>query len=364
MIVSEVIKIVEEFAPPALAESFDNVGLMVGDQTMRVSGVLLTLDVVEQSVDEAVDRGLNLIIAHHPLIFSPLKSVSGKDAVQRTILHAIRQGVAIYCAHTNLDSVAGGVSFRLGEVLGLEKMRVLRPMKNNLLKLVIYSPFNYANTVRKALADSGAGHVGAYGSCSFSSVGEGRFCALPGANPFVGSVGDLHTEKEERVETIVQRHQLEKILSAVRKVHPYEEMAYDVLPMEIDDCSVGLGVIGELEQEMDALEFLNLVKRKLNLGVVKHSKLSKKMVKRVALCGGAGGSFIHNAIGCGADIYLTGDLRYHDYFIPENRITLADIGHFESEQFTLDIFYDVLIKKITNFTVCKTALNCNPINYL
>lgn len=364
MIVSEVIKIVEEFTPPALAESFDNVGLMVGDKTMRVRGVLLTLDVVEESVDEAVERGLNLIIAHHPLIFTPLKTMTGKDAVQRTLLRAIKQGVAIYCAHTNLDNVIGGVSFRLGEVLGLKKMRVLKPVKNNLLKLVIYTPFNYANSVRKALSDSGAGHIGDYDSCSFSSVGEGRFCALPGATPFVGVVGDLHTEKEERVETIVQRHQLAKTLATVRRVHPYEEMAYDVTPMEISDSSVGLGVVGELEQEMDCIEFLTLVKEKLNLGVVKYTKPSKKMVKRIALCGGAGASFIHEAIGCSADIYLTGDLKYHDYFIPENHITVADIGHFESEQFTLDIFYDVLIKKITNFTVCKTALNCNPINYL
>lgn len=364
MVVSEVIKIIEDFAPPALAESFDNVGLMVGDKSMRVRGILLTLDVFEESVDEAVERGLNLIITHHPLIFSPLKSLTGKNYIERVIIRAIKQGVAIYSAHTNIDSVSGGVSFKLGEKLGLGNMRVLCPVKNNLLKLVIYSPVNYSNSIRKALADTDSGSIGAYDSCSFSSMGEGRFRALSGAKPFVGEINNLHTEREERIETIIQRHKLASTLAVLRRVHPYEEMAYDVLPLENIDPSVGLGVVGEFEEEMSLHDFLGGVKRILDIPAIKYSKPVKNMIKRVALCGGAGASFISDAIGSGADIYITGDLKYHDYFIPEGRITIADVGHFESEQFTLDIFYDVLIKKITNFTVCKTALNCNPINYL
>ncbi|MEG0499933.1 MAG: Nif3-like dinuclear metal center hexameric protein [Rikenellaceae bacterium] len=364
MVVSEVIKIIEGFAPPALAENFDNVGLMVGDKSMRVRGILLTLDVVEESVDEAVERGLNLIITHHPLIFSPLKSLTGKNYIERVLIRAIKQGVAIYSAHTNLDSVQQGVSFRLGEKLGLQKMQVLRPVKNNLLKLVVYSPFNYSNGIRKALADSGAGFIGQYDSCSFSAMGEGRFRATAGLRPFVGSVGELHTEKEERIETVVQRHKLAETLVQLRRVHPYEEMAYDVMPLENMDPSVGLGVIGEFSEEMDVYDFLGGVKKILQIPMIKYSAPVKNRIRRVALCGGAGASFINDAINSGADIYVTGDLKYHDYFVPDGRITIADIGHFESEQFTLDIFNDVLIKKITNFTVCKTALNCNPINYL
>lgn len=364
MIVSEVIEIIEAFAPPALAESFDNVGLIVGDKSMRVSGILLTLDVVEESIDEAVVRGLNLIITHHPLIFSPLKSLTGQSYIERVIIRAIKQGVAIYSAHTNIDSVSGGVSFKLGEKLGLSNMSVLSPVKNNLLKLVIYSPVNYSNSIRKALVDCDSGFIGAYDSCSFSSMGEGRFRALGGAKPFVGEINNLHTEREERIETIVQRHKLASTLAVLRRVHPYEEMAYDILPLENVDLRVGLGVVGEFEEEISVHDFLSGVKRILDIPAIKYSKPIKNMIRRVALCGGAGSSFISDAIRCNADIYVTGDLKYHDYFVPDGRITVADIGHFESEQFTLDIFYDVLIKKITNFTVCKTALNCNPINYL
>lgn len=364
MIVREVIKLIEDFAPPALAEDFDNVGLMVGDSEMRVSGVLLTLDVLEEHIDEAVDKGLNLIVSHHPLIFSPLKSVTGKNYVERVVLRAIRHGIAIYAAHTNMDKVTGGVSFRLGEKLGLKKMQVLVPAKNSFFKLVIYSPFDSSSDIRKALADSDAGHIGAYDKCSFSSAGDGRFCAMEGATPFVGHIGELHTEKEERIETIISRHKLHDTLNRVRCVHPYQEMAYDVIPLENVDYTVGLGVVGELDEAVELKEFFGQVKNLLKLPCIKYSKHGKSLIKRVALCGGAGASFVGDAMRCKADVYLTGDVRYHEFFPSEGGLTVADIGHYESEQFTLDIFYDVLSKKITNFAICKTTQNCNPINYL
>lgn len=364
MVVSEVTKIIEGFAPPAIAESFDNVGLMVGEGSMRVTGILLTLDVIEEHIDEAIERGLNLIITHHPLIFSPLKTISGRDYIQRIIIRALRNNIAIYSAHTNIDSTQGGVSHRLGEMLELTNMRVLHPSSGNLLKLIIYTPFDYANSVRKALADSGAGTIGAYGSCSFSSSGEGRFSAKEGAAPFVGSIGELHTENEERIETIVAAHKLDSVMNAVRRVHPYEEIAYDIIELKNKDKNIGLGVTGELSCEVSMVDFIERVKKVVKIPTIKHSRPHKTTVRTVALCGGAGASFIGDAIRSNADIYLTGDLKYHDFFTPEKSITIADIGHFESEQFTLDIFYDVLIKKITNFAICKTTINCNPINYL
>lgn len=364
MVVGDVIKLIEDFAPPVFAEGFDNVGLAVGDTAMRVSGVLLTLDVLEVHIDEALDKGLNMIISHHPLIFSPLKSLTGNNYIQRVVMRAIKHNIAIYCAHTNIDKVMGGVSFRLGEKIGLKNMQILAPVKDNFYKLVIYSPINYSNIIRKTLSDCDAGHIGAYDNCSFSSIGEGRFSAKEGAHPFVGRVGELHTEKEERIETIIYRHKLYRTLDAVRRVHPYQEMAYDVLALDNMDYSVGLGVIGELNEAVGVKEFLNEVKGILNLGAIKYSKHGKELVKKVALCGGSGASFIGDAICREADIYLTADVKYHEFFASDVPITVADIGHFESEQFTIDIFYDVLSKKNTNFAIYKTTQNCNPINYL
>lgn len=364
MKISEVIDIIEDFAPPVYAESYDNVGLLVGDKNMKLKGILLTLDVIESTIDEAIEKNLNFIISHHPLIFSGLKSLTGRNATERIVMRAIKNDIAIYAAHTNLDSVTGGVSFRMGELLGLKNIHILSPIKDNLIKLVIYTPFDYSFTIRQALNECKAGHIGAYNNCTFSTAGSGRYCATEGANPFRGEIGVLHTEGEDKIETIISKNNLSTTLAAIKKVHPYEEPAYDIFQLLNIDNRIGLGIVGDLEKDTSMVEFLNNIKKVFGLTFLKHSPIALNNIRRVALCGGAGSSLIKEAIHSKADVYLTGDIKYHDYFIPENKMTLVDIGHFESEQFTLDIIYDVLIKKITTFAICKTTLNCNPVNYL
>ncbi len=360
MNVKEVIKIMENFAPPALAESYDNVGLMVGDSSMRVTGILLALDVVEETIDEAIDSGLNMIISHHPLIFKPIKSLTGRDYIERIIIKALKNDIAIYSAHTNADITRGGVSHILAKELGLKHLKVLRPIENNLVKLVVYTPFDYSNDVRKALADAGAGALGIYDSCSFSSIGEGRFRASDGSTPFVGSVDSVHTEKEEKIEVVVQKHMLSETITAVKRVHPYQEVVYEIFCLYNANNNIGLGICGELEEAMDLNDFFLMVKSRLSLEYIRYSKPNKTLIRTVALCGGSGGSMISDAVRSCADIYLTGDLKYHDYLSTDNNIIIADIGHFESEQFILNVFYDVLIKKITTFAVRKSANFINP----
>ncbi len=361
MNVREVIKIIEDFAPPAIAESYDNVGLMVGDASMRVTGILLTLDVVEATIEEAIDNGINMIISHHPLIFSPLKSITGKNHIERIIVKAIKNNIAIFSAHTNADKTLGGVSYALAKELDLKHLKVLSPECGSLVKLVIYSPFDYSNDVRNALANAGAGTIGLYDSCSFSTVGEGRFRPHDTATPFVGITGSIHTEKEEKIEVIVQRHNLFSTITAVKRVHPYQEVTYEIFSVENRNEWIGLGMSGELEEAMYVEDFLMMVKERLSLNAIRYSAPHKTLVKNIAVCGGSGSSLIKSAISKGADIFITGDLKYHDYLDVDSNIIIADIGHFESERLILNVFYDVLRKKITNFAVRKSVTFDNPI---
>lgn len=364
MELKEVISIIEDFAPLTCAESFDNVGLLVGDRQMEVKGILLTLDVIEETIDEAIDRGLNVIISHHPLIFKGLKSLTGKNMIERIVMRAIKNNIAIYASHTNIDKVVGGVSYQMAEMLNLENKRIMSPDKDSLLKLVVYVPLSHSDAVRDAISSHGGGNIGEYNSCSYSSIGDGRFRATKDCSPFCGEIGKLHVEREEKIETVVTKDKLSAILNAIRDVHPYEEPAYDLFQLIGENSKVGLGVVGELKDEIDIYDFLDSVKKIFGLKVLKYSNPATSSIKRVALCGGSGAFLISDAMRHKADIYITGDVKYHDYFMLENKMTIVDIGHFESEQCILDLFYSVLIKKITTFTVCTTTLNCNPVNYL
>ena len=352
------------FAPLPLQEGFDNSGLQIGLTDAEVTGVLLCLDVTEDVVEEAVASGCNLIVSHHPLIFSPLKRITGRNYVERCVLKALANGIAIYASHTNMDSVQGGVNYRIAEKLGLQNVRILAPKEDSLFKLSVYVPVVHADVVRKALFAAGCGNIGNYGSCSYNVEGYGTFEAEEGCNPFCGKVGELHKENETRIDTVMPAYLKNRVVSALLKVHPYEEPAYDIYPLKNSWGSVGLGVVGDLPCEVEEKDFLGKVKQIFNVGSLRHTSLSGNKVKRVALCGGSGASFADAAISAGAQVYITGEARYHDLFNYDGQILFAVIGHYESEQFTMDIFNDIILESYPEVKVKKTTVNTNPVHYM
>ena len=362
--IKEIATALEMFAPLPLQDGFDNAGLQIGLTDAEVTGVLLCLDVTEAVVDEAVALGYNLIVSHHPLIFSPLKRITGGNYVERCVIKALANGIAIYSAHTNLDNAPGGVNYRIAEKLGLQNVRILAPKEDSLLKLAVYVPQSHATEVREALFAAGCGKIGNYGSCSYNIDGFGTFKAQEGCNPYCGEIGELHTEPEVRIETVMPAYIKNHVIAALLKAHPYEEPAYDVYPLKNSWSSVGTGVIGELPEGCDELELLKCVKEKFNVGSVRHTALLGKPVKRVALCGGAGGSFAGAALAVGADVYITGEARYHDLFNYNHKMLVAVIGHYESEQYTMEIFKEIIAEKYPAVEIKKTTVNTNPVNYL
>ncbi len=361
--VKEVVELLESHFPLHYQESYDNSGLIVGQKDMLVSGMLLSLDLTEEVLQEAIDRGFNFILTHHPFIFKGLKNFTGKNAQQRILAKAIKNDIAIYASHTCADSVIEGVSGQMAHRLGLKSTKILRPHTTLLSKLVIYTPSSHQDVVREAIHSVGAGKIGDYDCCSFSSSGEGRFRALDLAVPFVGKINQLHTQSEQRIETIIERALIAPTLAAVRSVHPYQEMAYDVIAMDIAHPRAGFGIVGDLEQEMEVSDFMAMLGKAFSLKVIKHTKGKSKKVSRVALCGGSGADLVGDAIGSGAHIYITGDIKYHAFLDHGDQIILADIGHFESEAVILDHFYDIVTKKITTFAAAKADKISNPINY-
>ncbi|MGD9931775.1 MAG: Nif3-like dinuclear metal center hexameric protein [Mangrovibacterium sp.] len=364
MQISEITSFIESIAPLAYQEPYDNAGLLVGSPTEEVESVLISLDVTEAVVDEAIAGGFKLIIAHHPLIFGGIKKLNGKTELERCLIKAIKNDVAIYAAHTNLDSVMGGVNSKICEKLGLINCQILSPIKGQLKKLVTFIPTAQASKVQQAVFEAGAGHLGNYDSCGYVLDGIGSFRGNESSNPFVGKKGNLHTEKETRFETIFPAHLQEKIIQALLANHPYEEVAYDIYPLDNEFLLAGMGMIGELATPMDEMEFLQFTKMEFQSAVVRHSPLLHKKVKKVAVCGGSGSFLIRQAIGAKAAVFITGDLKYHQFFEAEGKIVLADIGHFESEQFTKEVFYELLTKKFPKFAIRLSAIHTNPINYL
>lgn len=364
MLLSEITSYLNAAIPIALQESYDNCGLLIGDPDIEITAVLICLDVTEDVITEAIEKKCNLIISHHPLIFTGIKRLTGQNETERMVVRSIREKIAIYAIHTSLDNHFEGVNSFLCEKLGIQDVTILKPIPDTLRKLVTFCPTSHAEKVREAIFDSGAGHIGNYDSCSYNVAGEGTFRALPGATPYIGESGKLHTEPEVRIETVFPAYLEYEIIAALKKTHPYEEVAYDIYPLSNTHDRIGAGMIGKLSQEMDAEEFLNDVKKNLNIGCIRHTTLKNKKVQKVAVCGGSGSFLIKNAMSCGADIYLTGDIKYHDFFIPENQMILADIGHYESEQFTKELIYTLLKKKFTTFALFISGTNTNPVNYL
>lgn len=364
MTIKDITNCIEEIAPLNYAEDFDNVGLLIGDYNNKVSGVLVTLDTLENVVEEAIEKNCNLIVSFHPIIFSGLKKLNGKTYVERVVLNAIKNNIAIYAVHTALDNSFNGVNAKICEILCLQNTKVLIPKIQTLKKLTTYAPIQEAENIRNALFEAGAGNIGNYENCSFNTPGEGTFKAKKNANPTIGEIGQLHTEKEVKISVIFEKHLEKNILSVLFNAHIYEEVAYEIVTIDNQNQQIGMGMIGNLSEEKSEIEFLNFVKKTMKTNCIKHSKLLNKPIKKIAVLGGSGSFAIEYAIRQNADIFITSDLKYHDFFKAENKIVLADIGHYESEQFTKNLIVDILTKKFPNFAIILSQKKTNPIYYI
>ncbi|WP_462318334.1 Nif3-like dinuclear metal center hexameric protein [Marinilabilia sp.] len=359
----QIIKELETFAPPALQEDYDNSGLQTGDPEMDIKGILITLDVNEEVINEAIEQGANLIVAHHPLSLKGFKKLTGKTPPERSLIKAIKNDIAIYAAHTNIDSVEKGVSGKLAEKLGLSNIKVLQGRGNLLVKLVTFVPSDQAEDVREAIFKAGAGVIGNYDSCSYNLEGRGSFRAGENTNPFVGEKDKLHFEAEIRIETILPEYLKGKVVTALKEAHPYEEVAYDLYPLNNQWDQVGFGAIGDLDHAIDEKDFFERIKEITGCGCIRHTRLLKRPIKKVAVCGGSGSFLLKNAIAAGADLFVSSDFKYHQFQEADENIVIADIGHYESEQFTKEVFFELLTKKFPNFAVRLSNVSTNPIKY-
>ncbi|PWH86480.1 Nif3-like dinuclear metal center hexameric protein [Brumimicrobium oceani] len=361
--VNNITDYLEGFAPLSSQESYDNSGLIVGNREMKVTEVLLSLDCIEETVEEAIKIGANLIIAHHPIVFGGLKQLNGKNYVERTVIKAIKNDIAIYAIHTNLDNYKFGVNYEIAKRIGIDNPRVLAPKKNVLKKLVFFCPENEAEKVTRAIFEAGGGNIGEYAECSFSSDGEGTFLPNEKANPTLGTKGKQEKAKEKRVEVLISAHKERQIVNAMISAHPYEEVAHEIYPISNVNQDEGSGMIGKLEKPMEVKAFLKHIKTAFNCGTIQHTELVKQEIETVAFCGGSGSFLLGNAKSQKADIYITGDFKYHEFFDAEKEIIIADIGHFESEQYTPDLILALLKKNFINFAFHLSKVNTNPINY-
>lgn len=363
MRIYDIISFLENKFPLSSQASFDNCGVQVGNVQQSLNGVLICLDCTEDVIEEAIEVGANLIIAHHPLIFKSLKSITGKNYVERILLKAIENKIVIYGIHTNLDHHLNGVNAEIARRLNVVNTRILLPSEYSLHKISVYVPIAHKEQVLNAMFNYGAGSVGEYSECSFTSIGVGTFLPGKNSNPYIGNIGVREEVEETKLEVIVSKHNLTKVIHAMIDSHPYEEVAYDVYKLENENLFEGTGMIGELENPMDELTFLAKIKQVFHCSVIRHTNLTGKKIKNVAFCGGSGSFLLKNAISQKADIFITGDFKYHEFFDAEDRIVIADIGHYESEQFTSQLIYSILTEKFVNFAIRVTKVNTNPINY-
>jgi dinuclear metal center YbgI/SA1388 family protein len=363
MLLKEIIAAFEEWAPPALQESYDNSGLLVGNPAQSITGVLFCLDSTEEVIDEAISKGCNLVVAHHPIIFSGLKRITGRNYIERTIIKAVRNDVAIYAIHTNLDNVKHGVNRKIAEKLGLSKLRILAPRREELLKLEVFVPVEHTEAIRQAVFQVGGGHIGNYDECSFALTGEGTFRPQEGANPTLGEKGSRHVEIESSLSFLVPKWLKQQVHEAMIQNHPYEEVAHQWIMLGNILQDVGSGMVGELEEEVDLESFFRSLKTSMNASLIRHTRPLKKSVKRVAVCGGSGSFLLTDAIAAGADVFVTSDFKYHQFFDADGRIVVADIGHFESEQFTIELLGDWFRQKFPTFASHLTAIDTNPVFY-
>jgi dinuclear metal center YbgI/SA1388 family protein len=361
--IAQIIAVLEDYAPPSLQENYDNAGLITGQKSWNCTGIICCLDATEAVVMEAKEAGCNLIIAHHPIVFGGLKRINGYNYVEQTVIAAIKHDIAIYAIHTNLDNILNGVNGCLAKQLGLINCNILQPKQQLLLKLITFVPVAYAEMVKSALFAAGAGQIGNYSETSFNSPGTGTFKANAQATPYVGVHDKRHEEAEIRIETIVPQWLQHQVVAALKTSHPYEEVAYDLVPLANKHEQVGSGLIGQLHQPMEEVTFLQMLKTAFNLKVVKHTPLLGKKVQKIALCGGAGSFLTKQALALKADFFITADMKYHEFFDADGKMVIADIGHYESEQFTQGLLADILQHNFPTFAILQTKVDTNPVQY-
>ena len=363
MKLNEITETLEKISPTIFQEHYDNCGLIIGNKNTECTGILCTLDVTEAVIAEAVEKKCNVIVAHHPIIFTGLKKLNGNNYAEKAVIAAIKNDIAIYAIHTNLDNVLAGVNAMIADKLHLINRKILLPKNNLLMKLFTFVPVEYAEKVKAAIFEAGAGHIGNYSECSFYAEGTGTFKAGDNTTPFVGEIGKIHEEKELKIEVIFPAHLQAKVVDALLTVHPYEEVAYDLVPTANSFDLVGSGMMGELPEPKNETAFLTEIKAAFGLQVIKHTALTGRKVKKVAVCGGSGSFLMKTALAARADFYITADIKYHEFFDAEGQLVVADIGHWESEQFTPDLLVGVLKANFPTFAVLKSEVNTNPVKY-
>lgn len=363
MKIQDIINVLEEMAPTAYAEDFDNVGLLLGDKNETCTGVLVCHDALENVIDEAIATNCNLVVCFHPILFSGLKKITGKNYVERAVLKAIKNDIAIFAVHTALDNHKNGVNKIMCDALGLKNSKILVPKQQFIKKLTTYTTPENVEQVKKALFNAGAGAIGDYNECSFTSEGIGSYRGNENTNPTVGTAGELMHEKEIKIEVIFEKHLQNQILNALFKAHVYEQVAYQIVTLDNQHQDIGLGMIAEFETPMSEQNFLQFVKDNMQCGGIRHSALLNKQIKRVAVLGGSGSFAIAAAINQNADAFLTADLKYHQFYEAENKLLLCDIGHFESERYTKNYIFDYITKKLRNFAIILSQENTNPVKY-
>ena len=363
MTVQDIVSYLEIIAPPSLQEDYDNAGLLTGQGGTLCTGALICLDCSEHVVKEAATNNCNLIICHHPIIFSGLKKLTGKNYAERVIIAAIKNDIAIYAIHTNLDNVIEGVNGKIGDLLGLVNRKIILQKEFQLKKLITFAPVEMADKVREAIFKAGGGHIGKYSECSFTSEGIGTYTPGEGADPTIGEKDKRETGKELKMEFIFFPHLQSQIVEAMTKAHGYEEVAYDIIPLGNHMSDRGSGLIGELPAAMPEADFIKHIQHIFKTPAVKYTALCGKPIKKVAVCGGAGSFLINKVKETDADIFITSDVKYHEFFEADNKFILADVGHYESEQYTIDLLFDLLREKFPNFALLKTGVNTNPVHY-
>ncbi len=349
--------------PLSLQESYDNSGLLIGNLEMEITGVLICLDSIEKIVDEAIEKSCNLIIAHHPIIFKGLKKMTESNYIERVVSKCIKNDIALYAIHTNLDNHFEGVNKEIANRIGLKNLRILKPIQGNLSKLTVFVPKDALEKLDEAIFKAGGGQIGNYSECHFRTEGTGTFKGNENSNPQIGNKNVREAFEEFRVEYLVSNYNLRTVLNAMNTAHPYEEVAYEIYPIQNSNQFEGAGMIGELETEQDEIAFLTQLKTTFRCDVIRHTQLLGRKIKKVAVCGGSGSFLLSKAIQQKADIFITGDFKYHEFFDAENKLIIADIGHFESEQFTTNLLAERMKENFTNFAIHLTEHNTNPINY-
>lgn len=364
MKIREIVNFLDSIAPLQYQENYDNSGLLTGNLDWECFGVLCTLDTIEDTIQEALNKNCNLIVSHHPIIFSGLKKLTGKTYIERTVIEAVKNNIAIFAIHTNLDNTLHGVNHKMAEKLGLKNVEILLPKPDQILQFSTYMPRKYADEVQDVLFKNGAGNIGNYSECSFKHNGLGCFKPKDNAQPKIGEINKREYVEETKIECLLPKHlSVSKLLQDLKKIEYYEEIAYNIIPLHNINQNIGSGVVAELENEMDEKEFLQFVKKQFNLTFIKHTKLLQKPVKKIALCGGSGAFLLNTAKSKKVDIFITADAKYHEFFDTEDQLIFADIGHYESEQFTIELLFDKIRTKFSNFAILKTEVNTNPVHY-